>query len=183
MTSKNEAQTSDENGSQEPQSPLGGYGEVWRDITAENEITGLPRKQNTFHLTYYSPYHDKTLSGEFIIKKLNVREVAQVGVRRAQLNGGATGVDVVSSMFNLWLAQFEFSIIKAPEWWAPNDEYDENLLEIVFGKVVSFENSFRAAMERKLQGHQRAGEEKRSDEPEDSNPTLVGEEVQAASNG
>lgn len=182
MSNEKDAQKAKPNGSGSPEIEPGGYGEVWREIVADTEADGLPRRHKTFHLTYYSPYHDETFQGNFSIKKLTVAEIAQVGVRQAQLNSGQTGVNPVASMYNMWLAQFDYSITHSPNWWEPGEELDSNLLSTVFGKVVSFEDSFREVVERKLQAHKRAGKAKRKEQSEIATPTVVGQEVQAASN-
>ena len=121
---------------------------TWKDSPVKEVAKDtLPALQRTFWVEYYSALLRKTMIGAFTFKKLTVAQVAQVGVRRAVLNGDRQ-VDAVTNMVNNWLAHFDLCIVKSPEWWKPHDEYDDELMEEIFKKVVSFENSFRDALER-----------------------------------
>ena len=169
-----------QNGSGVTKLEPGGFREVWTEINADEENTGLPRKEKTFHLEFYCKYRRETLIGNFTIQKLSVFQLRQVGVRRAQLNAGAA-VDELTNMFSIWFATLEGAVTRWPDWWKPHDELNDDLLSFVYGKVVSFEESFRAALERELPTNPRESSQERVEQSEDTTEKVVDKEVQPTS--
>lgn len=155
-------------------------------MKARQELT------KTFSIDYNSEQDGMRYKGSFTIKKLAIRDLAALGVRKAQLNGGmyydestpGRGVDSSTDDFNNMIAQLELAIKEAPEWWNLNQITDVELLGLVFKEVVSFENSFLA---RKASGEKSGrdgdGSGKANVQKADAagGPrAVVGEEVQAA---
>ena len=89
-------------------------------------------------------------SGKFVSKKLSIRDIAALGVRKAQLNGGmhhdynspGHGVDEQTDEFNNMVAHLELAIVEAPDWWDLDEITDVAILGIVYKEVISFENTF-----------------------------------------
>ena len=159
----------------------GGYPIIWRAVNATEQENGLPPLEKPFYLEYYSVMNGGWRRGEFVFQKLNVNQVRMMGVRRAQLNGGQN-VDAITDMFSIWMAQFEFSLKRAPDWWDPEKEMDDQLLKFIFRKVVSFEDSFRAAMEKQLPRNTAAREEERPQGDAQPPAQVVDQEVPATAN-
>lgn len=155
-------------------------------MKARQELT------KTFSVDYTSEQDRMRYKGSFTIKKLGIRDLAALGVRKAQLNGGmyyneatpGRGVDEQTDDFNNMLAHFELSIKDAPEWWDLAQITDVELLGVVFREVIDFENSFLARKSsRKKPGGDGDGSGKADVQEADSagGPRkVVGEEVQAA---
>lgn len=155
-------------------------------MKARQELT------KTFSVDYNSEQDGMRYTGKFTIKKLGIRDLAALGVRKAQLNGGmyyneatpGRGVDEQTDDFNNMLAHFELSIQDAPKWWDLAQITDVELLGIVFKEVIEFENSFlaRKSSRKKSGGN---GDGSSSPDVQETNTTgsprkVVGEEVQAA---
>jgi hypothetical protein len=113
-------------------------------VSARNEMIKI------FAIDYISELDDMRYVGNFTIKKLSIRDLASLGVRKAQLNGGmyydstnpGRGVDESTDDFNNMLAHLELSVKSAPTWWDMDKINDVNLLGKVFREVLEFENSF-----------------------------------------
>lgn len=104
----------------------------------------------TFVVDYNSSQDGMRYQGSFTIKKLGIRDIAALGVRKSQLNGGmyydsenpGRGVDEQTDDFNNMIAHFELSIKASPEWWNLDQITDVDLLGHIFKEVISFERSF-----------------------------------------
>lgn len=146
----------------------------------------------TFSIDYNSAQDGMRYKGTFTIKKLSIRDIAALGVRKAQLNGGmyynesvpGRGVDEQTDDFNNMIAHLELSIKDAPAWWNLDQITDVELLGLVFKEVIGFENSF---LRRKSadQKHGRDGDGSSTSDVSEANNSggprqMVGEEVQAA---
>ena len=146
----------------------------------------------TVHIDFVSDVDDVRYQGNFTIKKLNIRDLAAVGVRKAQLNGGmyydsdnpGRGVDEQTDSFNNMVAHLELAIKQAPSWWDLDKLSDMQLVGRVFKEVIEFENSFlRRAIDRAANNGLGAGggEEDISSANTGAGPrAMVGSEVQAA---
>ncbi len=105
---------------------------------------------HTFEVDFSSNIDDRRYQGTFTSKKLSIRDLAALGVRKAQLSGGlhydgahpGHGVDEQTDEFNNMIAHLELAITQAPDWWNLDDISDLELLAAVYGQVVEFENSF-----------------------------------------
>ncbi len=120
-------------------------------VNAKNNLT------KTFAIDYVSEIDSTRYQGSFTIKKLSIRDLAALGVRKAQLSGGmyydasnpGRGVDEQTDDFNNMIAHLELSVRQNPTWWDMDKINDVNLLGKVFKEVLEFENSFlRRAVER-----------------------------------
>lgn len=104
----------------------------------------------TFSVDYDSAQDNMRYIGKFTIKKLAIRDIAALGVRKAQLNGGmyyneatpGRGVDEQTDDFNNMIAHLELSVKESPEWWNLDSVTDVNLLGLVFKEVIEFEQTF-----------------------------------------
>lgn len=147
---------------------------------------------HTFSVDYNSEQDEMRYKGAFTIKKLGIRDLAALGVRKAQLNGGmyyneatpGRGVDEQTDDFNNMLAHLELSIKDSPEWWNLDQITDVELLGIVFKEVIEFEQSFLGRKaSRKKSGRDGEGSGKANVQEADSTGgprKVVGEEVQAS---
>lgn len=156
------------------------------DMKARQELT------KTFSIDYNSEQDGIRYKGSFTIKKLSIRDLAALGVRKAQLNGGmhfteatpGRGVDEQTDDFNNMIAHLEISIKDAPSWWNLDQITDVELLGIVFKEVIGFEQSFLARKSsRKKSGldSQGSGASTVSEANTAGSPSkVVGEEVQAS---
>jgi len=113
------------------------------------EAAPAPR-QKQFWIDFRSKMDGQVYQGQFTTKKLSVRDLAQVGVRKAQLNGGlyhdekrpGSGIDAQTDWVNSIIAHLEMALVQAPLWWVINDIIDGDLLAEVFKNVMEFENTF-----------------------------------------
>ena len=104
----------------------------------------------TFSVDFYSEIDNKRYTGEFTIKKMSIRDLAALGVRKSQLNGGmyfdsnnpGRGVDEGTDDLNAMIAQLEISVKKAPAWWDLDNLADNMLIGQVYKEVLTFESSF-----------------------------------------
>lgn len=147
---------------------------------------------HTFNVSVLTDYRRYT--GSFTTKKLSVRDFAQLGVRKVQLNGGlhfnpemaGHGVDKATDELNTMIAHLELALVEYPEWWNLDELTDLTVLSEVYGEVISFENSFLGR--RKTSGDKGAGGSSEADstsaqsEANDAGPVaqVVGSEVQSA---
>lgn len=121
----------------------------------------------TFTINYVSAQDNTTYMGNFTIKKLSIRDLASLGVRKSQLNGGmyydrerpGMGVDEQTDSFNNMIAHMEICVKSAPEWWNLDNITDVTLLGEVFKEVMALESSFldRAANRATANGTSEAG--------------------------
>ena len=146
----------------------------------------------TFSVDYNSEQDGMRYKGSFTIKKLAIADLAALGVRKSQLNGGmyynentpGRGVDEQTDDFNNMIAHFELSIKESPEWWDLRQITDVELLGIVFKEVIEFENSFlaRKSARSKSGSNSNAGSAGNVSETNTSGGPrkVVGEEVQTS---
>ena len=146
----------------------------------------------TFSIDYMSEQDGMRYKGSFTIKKLSIRDIAALGVRKAQLNGGmhydesnpGRGVDEQTDDFNNMIAHLELSIKDSPEWWNLDNVTDVDLMGHVFKEVIAFEQSFlsRKAGAAKSGGNGNRGGKTDASETNTAGSVkqVVGEEVQAA---
>jgi len=104
----------------------------------------------TFSVDHLSEVDGTRYQGSFTCKKLSIRDVATLGVRKAQLNGGmhydstspGHGVDAQTDDFNNMLSHLEISLKSCPAWWNLDTISDITLIGTIYKEVISFENSF-----------------------------------------
>lgn len=113
--------------------------------------SNLRQKQhNSFVVDHKSEIDEILYKGKFVSKKLSIRDLAALGVRKAQLNGGmhhdrenpGHGVDEQTDEFNNMVAHLELSILEAPKWWNLDEITDIDLIARVYREVIAFENKF-----------------------------------------
>jgi len=105
---------------------------------------------HSFTIDYLSDADDIRYKGSFTSKKLTIRDLAALGVRKAQLNGGmhhdmenpGRGVTAETDDFNNMIAHLELALVEVPKWWDLDKIVDLNLVALVYKEVIKFENSF-----------------------------------------
>lgn len=108
---------------------------------------------HNFSVDYKSDADDRRYVGDFTTKKLAIRDLAALGVRKAQLNGGyhhdsenpGKGVDEQTDEFNAMIAHLELALVKFPQWWNMDEITDVSLIGHIYKEVISFENKFRGS--------------------------------------
>ncbi len=150
------------------------------------------KRHNPFAIDYHSDMDDRLYKGKFVSKKLSIRDLAALGVRKAQLNGGmhhdrenpGHGVDEQTDEFNNMVAHLELSILEAPKWWNLDDVTDIDLVARVYREVIAFENKFLGRPDRD-DGDESDGGDEGGGEPDSSGSDdagspdeVVDEEVQ-----
>lgn len=155
-------------------------------------LNARQKQFHTFSIDIYSEVDEKRYTGSFTIKKMGIRDLAAMGVRKAQLNGGmhydaenpGRGVDESTDNMNNMIATLEVTVKKAPEWWDLDNITDWDVVGKVFQEVVSFENSFLSRKaDRALDGRDGEGSGEGDIPPADNagGPRhVVGAEVQTA---
>lgn len=121
---------------------------------AHNQLQGLegapiPRT-NQFWISIRSKMDGKLYEGQFTSKKMSIKDLATIGVRKVQLNGGyyhdedkpGIGVDPQTDWLNSMIAHLEVALVQAPMWFNVEEIIDGEILSAVFTKVMEFENSF-----------------------------------------
>lgn len=106
--------------------------------------------QEQFYLKHVSKLDGKVYEGQFTVKKLSIRDLAVIGVRKTQLNGGyhynsevpGAGVDEQTDWINQTIAHLEVALIQWPMWFDLEKIYDSELLGAVFQRAIEFENTF-----------------------------------------
>lgn len=109
----------------------------------------IPRTKQ-FWISFRSEMDGQLYEGQFTTKKLSIRDLAAIGVRKVQLNGGyyhdeekpGVGIDPQTDWMNAMISHLEVALIQAPIWFKVEDIIDGNLLAEIFKQVMEFENSF-----------------------------------------
>lgn len=150
---------------------------------------------HTFQVDYQSDKDDTRYLGTFTCKKMSIMDLAALGVRKAQLNGGmyydtnnpGRGVDSETSFFNAMVAQLEICIVNSPPWWDMTKIGDPELIGTVFTEVMNYENSFleRGRNSRRNNRSMGSSQENGDSYGEEANSSrggseMVGDEVLAA---
>ena len=143
----------------------------------------LPKNTTVLHVDYTDPDTEMTYGGDFTVKRLNMADIRQVAIRKAQLNGGIAPdlIEPGMSYFNSMLAHLEVALVQTPEWWKPDEFYNADVINDVYQEVMSFEDSFRRADKQQPQENKSSGEGATESDPAHAE-AVVGEEVQAAAN-
>lgn len=105
---------------------------------------------HTFQFDYTSDRDDERYMGSFTCRKLSIRDLAALGPRTAQLNGGmhydpanpGMGVDESTHEMNAMIAHLELVVTKSPKWWDLATVSDVSVLAQVYKEVLDFEDSF-----------------------------------------
>lgn len=113
-------------------------------------MSGPIPRQKQFWISYRSDMDGQLYEGQFTTKKLSLRDVAAIGVRKVQLNGGfhhledhpGVGVDAQTDWLNTVIAHLEVALVQAPIWYKLDELIDATLLGKIFEEVMEFENSF-----------------------------------------
>jgi len=104
-----------------------------------------------FHIDYKSELDDTRYQGTFTCKKASIQDRIQIGVIRAQLNGGmhydpekpGYGIDEATDDFNSMVAHLRTVLTVVPSWWNLDEIGDVTLIYMVYKEVAEHEASFR----------------------------------------
>lgn len=140
---------------------------------------------HTFNINHKSDIDDRVYTGAFTCKKLAIRELATLGVRKAQLNGGfhhdpdnpGHGVDLETDSINDMIAHLEVALVSCPDWWRLDSISDMSLLMAVFREVMLFESKFLRHHRQDDEGHAGSGEEGSEEDQGASDAVRAVEEV------
>lgn len=106
---------------------------------------GAPPNQQTSHIEIRSKVDGQMYAGDFTFKRLTLGDIARQGVTQARLNGGLP-VDDTTEHLNRMFATLIVGVVKAPEWWHPEDFFDGLLAKAVYEKFLEYQASFRPAV-------------------------------------
>lgn len=126
-------------------------------LVAKRGISARQKQLHTFTIQHESDVDERTYYGSFTCKKLSIADLAALGVRKAQLNGGmhhnpsipGTGVDIETDQINAMIAHLDIALVDTPDWWDLEEICDGELLSKVFEEVVKHENSFLDRLRRR----------------------------------
>ncbi len=151
------------------------------------------RLLKTFEVDYHSEVDGRRYRGKFMSKKMSIRDLAALGVRKSQLNGGmhydlahpGHGVDEQTDEFNNMIAHLEIALKEVPTWWNLDEITDIGLIGRVYKEVISFENTFLGGEGDAIAGHSGDSEGDSSEGTSAADASgaavaVVDEEVQAA---
>jgi len=121
-----------------------------KKLPVKNGITARQKLLKTFSIDYTSPIDDVRYVGKFTTRKLTIADMATLGVRKAQLNGGmhhdssnpGMGVDSSTDDFNAMISHLDLALEETPVWWDLEKITDSDLVALIFEEVVAHENSF-----------------------------------------
>ena len=107
-------------------------------------------RTHPFFFSFQSSLDGKLYEGQFTSRKLSLRDIAALGVRKVQLNGGyhydeknpGQGIEEHIDHINSMIAHLELALVQQPTWFNFNDIFDPELLTKLYMKVVEFENNF-----------------------------------------
>ena len=119
-----------------------------RIVDVREKAEKLPPTTKVVNVTYTDPESGLSQSGEFTIKRLNLGDIRQVAIRKAQLCGGLSegAIDSKIAYFNQMLAHLEFALYDTPKWWRPEEFFDGEVVVDVYEEVMRFEESFRVSV-------------------------------------
>ena len=100
------------------------------------------KKEGTQYIEVKSEQDGRVYAGDFTFRRLNIGQIAKVGVETCRLNGGFK-VDDNTDFLNTMLATFVYAIVKAPDWWKPEELFDYKIAGEVYNKYLEFEATFR----------------------------------------
>jgi hypothetical protein len=121
-----------------------------KKLEQKNGITARQKMLKTFPIDYTSEVDDVRYKGNFTTKRMSIADLATLGVRKAQLNGGmhhdpdnpGHGVDEHTDNFNSMISHLELALVEVPQWWDLEKITDHDLISLVFEEVTKHEHSF-----------------------------------------
>jgi hypothetical protein len=114
------------------------------DTTAANAALKVIPTEWNFHV-YYKDRQGAIWDGDFTAKRLNNRDMTEVGVRRARMCGGVPleSLDETTATMTSMIAHFQVALKSFPTWWDPEGMYEQLLLMRVYNWLMEKELSFR----------------------------------------
>ena len=104
----------------------------------------LPLMEHTFTMSLKGADSQRTFTGEFIYKRLNVKNRLECQKWYAQQIENIDD-DSLMAVYNM-LAVLRFGITKGPDWWDGSDKglelYDMNVISYIFEEVMKFEQKW-----------------------------------------
>lgn len=108
----------------------------------KSELADKLQNELTFGFEFTSTIDNKVYVGTFRAKRLTLGGFGQMKVQEARLNGGQEPTADARVIHNM-LAYCRVTLLEYPEWWAPEEFYDLDILGAVHDHVRHWENSFR----------------------------------------
>lgn len=164
-------------------------------LVTKRGLSARQKQLHTFTIEFNSDVDERTYHGVFTCKKLSISDIAALGVRKTQLNGGmhhnpnmpGTGVDIETDHINAMIAHLDIALVSWPDWWNLDEICDGELLSMVFEEVVKHENSFLDRIRSRNRGTESDGTEQADSSGDLSESgagrvvgAMVDEEVQSA---
>jgi ribosomal protein L13E len=118
---------------------------VIKDLVAESE-SDQEKKTLSFEKTFSFEWTDGEgvlLHGHFTARRFTIRDMGAVGVDKARLNAGETGLDNFTDYLHEMLAFCRYALTDVPSWWTPEEFYDPAPLQSVYKHVLDWHASFR----------------------------------------
>jgi len=81
--------------------------------------------------------------GTFTVHRPTVGERIRIGVIEAQEIAGLNNVDLMTSGLARMVATLDVVVDKFPLWWKPRELRDLEVIQEVYGKYISFLDSFQ----------------------------------------
>lgn len=136
--------------------------------TGVDKRKALPPGHKAFHVEHIDKESGLPQAGTFVVKRLNLGEIRQVAIRKAQLNGGLPEDSLSTNIvyMNGMLAHLELALTEVPEWWKPLEMFSGDIITDVYEEVMNFEDSFRGPTQQQPQGSEgdSAGQDQPSNE-------------------
>ena len=111
------------------------------------EKYSLPSMEYSFHISIIGQETKKNYEGDFLYKRLNLRDQAEAAKMRCRLNGDLTTLDMEVQVLNEMLSWLRFGLTESPDWWKGcnygQDLYDVNIIQEIYSKVQTFEENWR----------------------------------------
>jgi hypothetical protein len=128
-----------EENTQKPESKI--VKATFNDVTEQQ-----PKKvafERTFEFNYPSPEDGKVYKGTFTHRRLNLGLSGKWGVIHARLNNGLV-VDMNTDFLHMMISYLDVALVVAPDWWAPAEFYDVQIVRQIYDYARAWEDSFRS---------------------------------------
>jgi len=114
----------------------------------------LPKNESSFFLTVVGDTTERTYDGEFtVICVPNIMQRRAIEVEKTRFASDLKNPTDHLSGLAVCLSNLRVRIVKAPSWWndsnGGSDLLDENVLVVLYDKVMSQEDEWRTAVKKK----------------------------------
>jgi len=106
------------------------------------DSTDKLRRELAFDVEWDDPESKETKIGVFRAQRLTIGGVSKVRVMEARLNEGQA-LDGYTAGLHYALAYLKIALIEFPDWWKPEEFFDDGPVGVVLDHVRHWESSFR----------------------------------------